>query len=152
MSIKPLSSAGPASVAGGGTTPKLGGDFGRAMRAGSTAAARPELVGATPRGSPLRAKSIGPVATGRARAESTRGVRGVEGAQRAGLEMLDRVSQAQSQMEQALELAESGMSFSPAELLSLQAQVYRASQELDLAGRIVEKATGGVKQILQTQV
>lgn len=153
MSIKPLSSAGPASVTGGGTTPKLSGDFGRAMRAGSTATARPELVGATPpRGSPLVAKSTGPAPPGRARAESTPGVRGVEEAHRAGLEMLDRVSQAQRQMEQVLELAESGMSFSPAELLSLQAQVYRASQELDLAGKVVEKATGGVKQILQTQV
>jgi hypothetical protein len=30
--------------------------------------------------------------------------------------------------------------------------VYRASQELDLAGKVVEKATAGVKQILQTQV
>jgi len=66
--------------------------------------------------------------------------------------MLDRVSQAQRQMEQLLELARSGTSFSPAELLSLQAQVYRASQELDLAGKVVEKATGGVKQVLQTQV
>ena len=152
MSINPLSSAGPAGVTSGGTTPKLGGGFGQAMRAGSTATARPELVGPTPRWSPLRAKSTGPVAPGRARAESTPGVRGVEGAQRVGLEMLDRVSQAQRQMEQLLELARSGTSFSPAELLSLQAQVYRASQELDLAGKVVEKATGGVKQVLQTQV
>lgn len=148
MSINLLSGAGPASVGGGGTTPKLGGGFGQAMRAGSTATHRAELVGPTP----LRAKSTGPVAPGRARAESTPGVRGVEGAQRAGLEMLDRVSQAQRQMEQLLELARSGTSFSPAELLSLQAQVYRASQELDLAGKVVEKATGGVKQVLQTQV
>jgi hypothetical protein len=30
--------------------------------------------------------------------------------------------------------------------------VYRASQELDLAGKVVEKATSGVKQVLQTQL
>ena len=55
-------------------------------------------------------------------------------------------------MEQILKVAESGKSFSPAELLSLQTHVYRASQELDLAGKVVEKATGGIKQVLQTQV
>ncbi len=65
---------------------------------------------------------------------------------------LDRVSQAQQRMEQVLKLAESGKAFSPAELLALQANVYRASQELDLAGKVVEKATGGIKQVLQTQV
>ncbi|GMU62596.1 MAG: hypothetical protein AMXMBFR34_43590 [Myxococcaceae bacterium] len=62
------------------------------------------------------------------------------------------MSAAQARMEQVLKLAESGKAFSPAELLSLQAHVYRASQELDLAGKVVEKATGGVKQVLQTQV
>ena len=55
-------------------------------------------------------------------------------------------------MDHILELAESGRTFSPTELLALQAHVYRASQELDLAGKVVEKATGGVKQVLQTQV
>lgn len=66
--------------------------------------------------------------------------------------MLDRVSEAQKRLDHILELAESGRSFSPNELLALQAHVYRASQELDLAGKVVEKATGGVKQVLQTQV
>lgn len=67
-------------------------------------------------------------------------------------QMLERISNAQKQMDQVLKLAQSGKSFTPAELLSLQAQVYSASQELDLAGKVVEKATGGVKQVLQTQV
>ncbi len=66
--------------------------------------------------------------------------------------LIDDVSRAQSRMDQVLALAESGRSFSPAELLSLQAQTYRASQEIDLAGKVVEKATGGLKQVLQTQV
>jgi hypothetical protein len=66
--------------------------------------------------------------------------------------VLDQVNQAQNRMEQILQMAESGKSFSPAELLSLQTHVYRASQELDLAGKVVEKATGGIKQVLQTQV
>ncbi|NTX12574.1 ATP-dependent helicase HrpB [Myxococcus sp. CA056] len=65
---------------------------------------------------------------------------------------LERVGQAQKRLDHILALAESGRDFTPGELLSLQAQVYRASQELDLAGKVVEKATGGVKQVLQTQV
>jgi hypothetical protein len=67
-------------------------------------------------------------------------------------EVLDRVTAAQRRMEKVLELAQSGKTFTPAELLAIQAQVYRASQELDLAGKVVEKATSGVKQVLQTQL
>ncbi len=67
-------------------------------------------------------------------------------------QVLDRVAQAQRRLDHILELAESGRNFTPAELLALQAHVYRSSQELDLAGKVVEKATGGVKQVLQTQV
>ncbi len=65
---------------------------------------------------------------------------------------LDRVSSAQKRLDQVLGLAQSGRSFTAGELLSLQANVYRASQELDLAGKVIEKATSGVKQVLQTQV
>ncbi|MBL8953418.1 MAG: ATP-dependent helicase HrpB [Myxococcaceae bacterium] len=72
--------------------------------------------------------------------------------QRPAARALDQVSAAQTRMEKVLELAQSGKSFTPAELLALQTQMYRASQELDLAGKVVEKATGGVKQVLQTQV
>ncbi|HEY0094955.1 MAG TPA: ATP-dependent helicase HrpB [Archangium sp.] len=68
------------------------------------------------------------------------------------VQVLDRVTEAQKRLDNLLALAESGRSFSPAELLAVQAHVYRASQELDLAGKVVEKATGGVKQVLQTQV
>ncbi|AGC47518.1 YscI/HrpB family type III secretion apparatus protein [Myxococcus stipitatus DSM 14675] len=67
-------------------------------------------------------------------------------------QVLERVGQAQKRLDSILAMAESGRDFSAGELLSLQAQVYRASQELDLAGKVVEKATGGVKQVLQTQV
>ena len=70
----------------------------------------------------------------------------------AAAQTIDQLSAAQSRMDKVLELAQSGKTFTPAELLALQAQVYRASQELDLAGKVVEKATGGVKQVLQTQV
>jgi len=67
-------------------------------------------------------------------------------------QVLERVHQAQKRLDQILSLAASGKTFSPAELLSFQAQVYRSSQDLDLAGKVVEKTTSGLKQVLQTQV
>lgn len=85
-------------------------------------------------------------------AEVQAGARGDPPRSRQVVRMLDRVSEAQQRLERVLELAQSGKSFTPNELIALQAHVYRASQELELAGKVVEKATGGVKQILQTQV
>ena len=66
--------------------------------------------------------------------------------------LINEVSAAQQKLDGLLKMAESGRTFSPAELLAFQAHAYRASQELDLAGKVVEKATGGVKQTLNTQV
>ncbi|MCP3103308.1 ATP-dependent helicase HrpB [Myxococcus sp. K15C18031901] len=101
-----------------------------------------------------RAESVGGVASsGCVEARQGPRVDSVQSArEQQAARMLDRVGQAQKRLDGILELAESGRSFSPAELLAFQAQVYRASQELDLAGKVVEKATGGVKQVLQTQV
>ncbi|WIG99025.1 ATP-dependent helicase HrpB [Myxococcus sp. SDU36] len=107
---------------------------------------------AAPRGV-SRAEGVGPAAPGCAdvkpgtRVDSVQAARAQQAAQ-----VLDRVGQAQKRLDHILQLAQSGRSFTPAELLALQAHVYRASQELDLAGKVVEKATGGVKQVLQTQV
>lgn len=75
----------------------------------------------------------------------------VEHAQKAE-QVIDRVCAAQHRLDQILQLAQSGKTFTSAELLAMQAQVYRASQEIDLAGKVVEKATSGVKQVLQTQL
>ncbi len=66
--------------------------------------------------------------------------------------VLDKVVQAQQRLDHILALAESGRTFTAAELLALQAHVYAASQQIDMAGKVVEKATSGVKQVLQTQV
>lgn len=65
---------------------------------------------------------------------------------------VEQVAQAQKRLNQVLALAESGKTFTPAELIALQAQVSQASQQIDLAGKVVDKAVSGVKQILQTQV
>jgi len=58
----------------------------------------------------------------------------------------------QGKLDKIIKLATSGKSFSPTELLAIQAGVYKFSQELELTSKVVEKATDGVKQTLQTQV
>jgi hypothetical protein len=63
---------------------------------------------------------------------------------------IDRLALAQSRMEMVLRLAASGRSFSPAELLALQAGVAQASQVIDLSSRLVERSTSAMKQVLQT--
>jgi len=65
---------------------------------------------------------------------------------------LGRVAAAQARMDHILALAASGRTFSPAELLSLQAGVAEASQTVDLAGKVLDRVSGGVKTLLQTQV
>lgn len=66
--------------------------------------------------------------------------------------IVSEVQRAQARLDSLLKLAESGRTFSPAELLAFQTHAYRASQEIDLAGKVVEKGTSAVKQTLQTQL
>lgn len=151
MAINPLSSAGPATIAGAGTTPKISEGFGQVFKSQGAQPPRTE----TPNPSVQEAKTQSQAISGQKRVEANSGplrTEATNSATHGSAKMIDELSAAQGRMEQILKLAESGKSFSPAELLSLQAHVYRASQELDLAGKVVEKATGGVKQVLQTQV
>jgi hypothetical protein len=100
-----------------------------------------------------KAEGVGRATAGTAEVQAGGRVDSVQSARsQQAVQMLDRVSEAQQRLDRILELAQSGKSFTPNELIALQAHVYRASQELDLAGKVVEKATGGVKQVLQTQV
>lgn len=150
MAISPLGAAGPAGISGAGTSPKVGESFGKVMKA-QTAPGRLENA-PIPIQNPPRAEATGVqrADAGKCRVDAPGSAQPTK--QVSATQMLDQVNAAQNRMEQILQLAESGKSFSPAELLSLQTHVYRASQELDLAGKVVEKATGGVKQVLQTQV
>ena len=66
--------------------------------------------------------------------------------------VLNSVVSGQDKMSKIIKLATSGRSFNPTELLAIQAGVYKFSQELELTSKVVEKATDGVKQTLQTQV
>lgn len=66
--------------------------------------------------------------------------------------ILDDVLQGQDKYGKILEMAVSGREFSQAELLALQAGVYRFSQELELTSKVIEKGTSAIKQTLNTQV
>ena len=66
--------------------------------------------------------------------------------------VLNSVVSGQDKMSKIIKLATSGRAFNPTELLAIQAGVYKFSQELELTSKVVEKATDGVKQTLQTQV
>ncbi len=147
MAISPLSGAGPAGISGTGSPQKIGEDFGKVMKAQT---GRTENAPIPVKNPPTEAKSIQQAQPGKCKVEGAKHAE--PGKQVTAAKVLDQVNSAQNRMEQILKMAESGKSFSPAELLSLQTHVYRASQELDLAGKVVEKATGGVKQVLQTQV
>ena len=148
MAISPLSGAGPSGITGTGSSQKLGEDFGKVMKAQT---GRTENASIPVKNPPTEAKSAHHIAQpGKCKVEGARNAEPSK--QVTATRVLDQVNSAQNRMEQILKMAESGKSFSPAELLSLQTHVYRASQELDLAGKVVEKATGGVKQVLQTQV
>ena len=66
--------------------------------------------------------------------------------------MLESLVNGQDKMTNIMNMALSGRQFNPAELLAMQAGVYRFSQELELTGKVVEKATSGIKQTMNTQV
>ena len=66
--------------------------------------------------------------------------------------MLDGLLKGQDKMTQIIDMALSGRQFSPPELLVMQAAIFRCTQELELTGKVIEKATSGVKQTLNTQV
>lgn len=148
MAINPIGGAGPAGISGATGNQKVGEGFGKVMK-GQTSRLEnaPMKVQDAPR---AEAKSVQKAEAGKCRVEGAKSTEPTK--QVSAAKVLDQVNAAQNRMEQILQMAESGKSFSPAELLSLQTHVYRASQELDLAGKVVEKATGGVKQVLQTQV
>lgn len=151
MAITPLSGAGPAGISGTGSPQKIGEDFGKVMKAQHAPVGRTENAPVPVKSQPAgEARSVQQAQPGKCKVEGAKPAE--PSRQVTAAKVLDQVNQAQNRMEQILRMADSGKSFSPAELLSLQTHVYRASQELDLAGKVVEKATGGVKQVLQTQV
>ncbi len=68
------------------------------------------------------------------------------------MSMMGNMEKGQASLDKLINGAASGKTFSNAELLSLQAGMYKYSQELDLTSKVVEKATSGLKDTLKTQV
>ena len=66
--------------------------------------------------------------------------------------LLNQVVDGQNKLDQIIKLATSGKTYGNQELLAIQASVYKFSQELEMTSKVVEKATSGVKQTMQTQV
>ena len=66
--------------------------------------------------------------------------------------VVGELEKGQVNMEKLIQAGASGKNFSNAELLSLQAGMYKYTQELDLTSKVVEKATSGLKDTLKTQV
>jgi hypothetical protein len=84
------------------------------------------------------------------------GVKPVEGAAKAeggGFKaVLQQVVSGQNKLDDIIKMATSGKVYGNQELLAIQAAVYKFSQELEMTSKVVEKATSGVKQTMQTQV
>jgi hypothetical protein len=51
----------------------------------------------------------------------------------------------------ALRAASAGRDPSPAELIALQSQIYRYTEVVDLAAKLVDRAANGVKTVVQGQ-
>lgn len=66
--------------------------------------------------------------------------------------MMSSMEKGQASIDKLINGGLTGKHFSNSELLSLQAGMYKYTQELELTGKVVEKATSGLKDTLKTQV
>jgi hypothetical protein len=66
--------------------------------------------------------------------------------------LVENIEKSQGVLDKLIDGGLQGKTFSNTELISLQAGMYKYSQELDLCSKVVEKATGGLKDTLKTQV
>jgi len=68
------------------------------------------------------------------------------------VQMMSNIEKGQGVMDRLISQGLSGRHFNNSELLALQAGMYKYTQELELTGKVVEKATTGLKDTLKTQV
>ena len=64
---------------------------------------------------------------------------------------VESIGRGERMVERVMRQARRGHVFTQEELLAVQAGVYRYTQELELASKLVDKATGAVRQTLQSQ-
>lgn len=68
------------------------------------------------------------------------------------IKMMSDLEKGQGVLDSLIKKGLSGKQIGNTELLALQAQMYSYTQELELTGKVVEKATSGLKDTLKTQV
>jgi hypothetical protein len=66
--------------------------------------------------------------------------------------MLTRAVGAEKQVDALLEAAARGKTFTPAQLLAMQATVARYAQTVEVVSRVADRLVGAVKQTMGTQV
>jgi hypothetical protein len=88
--------------------------------------------------------------------ETVRQVESVAKTEKPGMNLVTHVVQeleaGHVRLEKLIQASASGKQFSNAELLSLQASMYKYTLELDLTSKVVEKASSGIKDVVKTQV
>jgi hypothetical protein len=106
-----------------------------------------EVLGEQPGAKPL-APTRSPLgieaarSTAASKAEAGAGVRG----------LLERAVSAENRVDALVRAAASGKTFSPAELLALQASVFRYSQTVEVVSRVADRLVGAIKQTIGTSV
>jgi hypothetical protein len=66
--------------------------------------------------------------------------------------VLERAVAAERNIDTLLAAAARGKTFSPGELLALQATVFRYSQTVEIVSRVADRLVGAIKQVMGTQV
>ncbi|MEM1350236.1 MAG: hypothetical protein AAGI01_16875 [Myxococcota bacterium] len=67
-------------------------------------------------------------------------------------DFLKSVGEDQTRIEAMMSRCVDGQTLSQQELLELQSVIYGYAQKVELASKLVDKATGGLKQVMNTQV
>lgn len=66
--------------------------------------------------------------------------------------MVERTLQAENKVDTLIAAVARGRTFSPGELIALQATVFRYSQTVEVISRAADRLVGSIKQTLGTQV
>jgi len=103
-------------------------------------------------GSPVAPSRPTTAATGSNASSSTAAVRKPAPTTTPLRAMLERTVGAEKQVDALLEAAARGKTFSPAQLLAMQATVARYSQTVEVVSRVADRLVGAVKQTMGTQV
>ncbi len=82
-------------------------------------------------------------------APATQGAQGVSAFASLLQSLAGEIHKGEALTRSALGVGRAGQSVGPSELIALQAGIYRYGEAVDLASRLVDRATGAVKTVLQ---